>query len=452
MQLPVAICVPLACVALTLALQPCTNRAHAQQPPPAQLSAPQASALLNELHERFVPTPSNFGRPLTRNFGGYTRKKTNILLCKPAVDDCIVKDMPLLRQQDSRLNAPLVTFLSGYAVGAPAVLPLTDKDGMTVLDKNGNLYTPSTFATAMLGNGCNQTSEATVIMTSLAYRASSVHLSGQTTTFNAIGSTREPVGEETSLPKDLRKLLWKYKNSFRLAWGAKLKLADKNVPYFSFPGVVADVSGGIQENCDPYGYGDCNNQAISGANNDGHALGVLAPSAAELTNDTVKAMMMDDQIVMLAYSRWVPTTSYNTITRTLTVTLTFASLHKVVVNGFQPGKFPLLINDVGDGYQHKVRLSSDLGSLKFAAPGRRGPSGGLTMVKYGFIDKEGHSVELQGRPFLAYEGSSEGVNPTVFFIDQYRYLHIKTGISAIVPQQIPMPQPGPGPILKMPQN
>ena len=449
MQLRIALAIPLVCATLALAPQLSAQQAKMVQP-----SAQQAPGLLTGLHKNYVPTAANFGQPINVDFGGYTRKKGNILLCKATIDECIVANMPLLWQKDSRLIAPLTAFLAGYEVNGS--LPITDDDGKPQTDGNGKLYTAATFAPYYLSVGCFITSQVTVTITSLANRAGSVPLTGQTATFDAIGGQGKigVVGGTGqlpgNLPASLSKLLWQYEHHFIFQEIDKNKPDNQKTRYLGFPAVVSDVSGGLQQPCDLIKDTVCKwGEIITGLNGNGHALASWSPAAAELNNDTVKALMQADRVILLAYGRYTPTVS-------LEVNSGRPGMHKIAVSGFQPGKFPLLINDVGNGQRYKVRLSSDLGSLRFSA-GQLGGSRRNTKIRYVLKHADGTVVEIPGWPFLAYEGDSEKTNPQVFFIDHYNYLHVRAGLDSPVlpPQNVEqggISKPGPDPVINSPKN
>ncbi len=67
-------------------------------------------------------------------------------------------------------------------------------------------------------------------------------------------------------------------------------------------------------------------------------------------------------VVMIAYERLVPSATFADSLGGWHVKFERKQhiQHKVVFSGFQPGPFPLLINDVGSGSRHKVRLVTGL--------------------------------------------------------------------------------------------
>jgi hypothetical protein len=396
------------------------SQASAQQRPSALPRAPQTFVLPDQLRA-FVPTEKNFGRRFILSPAEYSRPKGNTLLCKANAEDCIVKRMPLLAQGDPRLSAPLAAFLSNYATNGS----VTIKGKSAPIDQ---------LVSAILGYGCYITSQVTLIITSLANRTPSLALSGRTAMFDELGEKavppdfNTPVAGEEALPRYLQKLLWQYKIHFRREF--QLQPGDKNLPYLSFPAVVKDVTGGISPTCDLMANPFCQEQLITGANNDGDALYKSNPSSAELTNESVQGLMLEDRVVLLAYSRWKPSTAYDRKSGTLTVTLTWTSMHKVAVSGFQAEDFPLLINDVGIGETRKVRLSADLGSLKFGSTANNAAVPKKIVYEY---KHNGKTVDMKGRPFLGYEGEIEKPNPRVFFIDNYEYLHLRSGPKPVEP-------------------
>src|SRR5204862_2314627 len=91
------------------------------------------------------------------------------------------------------------------------------------------------------------------------------------------------------------------------------------------------------------------------------------------------------------------------------------SLHKVPFSGFQLGPYPLRINDVGNGHQYRVRLSTCLSDMQFDPPPNVNTSS-IKSVKF--------NSDFVGKAFLIYEGDDNKPATSVFFVEHIDGLRI----------------------------
>ena len=221
-------------------------------------------------------------------------------------------------------------------------------------------------------------------------------------------------------PKTVMQLAWNYEQQFM--GDIQFQVNGKSVQTFYFHEVVADLGGGkVEEGCDPYIYGNCATATL--ANGNASSFRKFNPSAQEITNEHIIGLMQSGTVPMIAYGRYDPVLSLNAWHTGLIVTFKKSSQHKVVFSGFQPGEYPLLINDVGNGQRYRVRLSSNLNELKFYSA--ENPSTKLPLM---------FDPAFTGRPFLIYEGEDKKTNPQVFFIEHYDGLKIRCP-KAYIPAQ-----------------
>jgi hypothetical protein len=366
----------------------------------AVLAAPLIGAAEPSGGTIFTPTPKGSGKPVTINHGQYT-KKSGILSCSTLVfDNCIVTDMPLLSQGDPKVGAAIQTYLQQYAVGG------------LVADQNGVKRPVAAYAQLFLDFGCYDTSIVTVINAALAHRRADIVLSKRTKEFDDKAASG-------GLSKPEQQLLWQYQLSYEAVH--KMVKNGKVVQPMYFHEAVADIGGGIKDACDPYTYGSCG--TATAVNGKGRALRKFNPSKTEITDAAVKDLLRKGNMVLLAYKRYNPTVAVDPKTGVRTVTLKFAGLHKVVVSGFQTGSYQLLINDVGDGNRHKVRLSSTLNALHFG-PRSGGSPTQIKSTKFVFERQDGITTPTTDTPFLMYEDEDKATNPQIRFMDHYDTLQI----------------------------
>ncbi|MDQ4121497.1 MAG: hypothetical protein M3209_08635 [Acidobacteriota bacterium] len=335
-------------------------------------------------HERFIPTPKDFGKPLAlRNYAASGNRK-GILDCDSLFINCRVMNMPLLHQEDPRV------------------------------EKDLQYISPT---------GCYLASMATVIATALANRNPLFASAGRTKDFDSLAG-------DAAQPKEIKQLNYVYRVFKRYEKGETEN--GKRVQVFHFPEVVADFNKGkILQPCDPYVYGDCDKigSTAQATNASGDAGRMWMGNGLKLTNENVISLMESGYVVMLAYARYQPVLELPNVSdkkKTPTahnpnepVNLFFNSYHKVVVSGFRKGAaYPLIINDVGTGQRYNVRLSTDWSNRKFKASFHVAP---FQNAKFAFLPNE----DPKTIAFIEYEGEGQGINDWIFFLNHYDYLRIK---------------------------
>ena len=373
---------------------------------------------LGNHHPSFLkPTPSNFGKPLSLYFKPSIKR--GILLCDQNGTSCQIAAMPLLAQGDSKIDQELDQYLSGV----PSDQLLKDANGA-----------PSVSVTrdAIKNNACYNTSITTVQIAALANRDKTLlALSNRTTTFDTIQPTQ-------GASKPIRQLIWAMQQQFageHCATGLPPKQCTQ--PYYLHE-TVADVNNGaIQENCDPYIYGSCAvataimsgdgskkfNDPKASSQLVGAAFRQFNPDANAISNQKLITLMQNGYAPLIAYHRYIPVLSVNKKTGVVTVTFDDkhdAGMHKIAVSGFQPDIYPIQINDVGNGQRYKVRVSANLNEIKFSANttigGKDQPKASIVKIDPNYVAK----------PFLIYEGEDQKINPTIFFIEHFDAIKLKT--------------------------
>lgn len=229
---------------------------------------------------------------------------SGILECSRNVDECVIANMPLLWQSDPRIDP--------------------------------DVQSNST-------DGCYDTSIVTVILAALANRNQQLQPGGRTKIFMNI-----PAGEDSHsqpVPKEIKQLSQQYR------WQIHSH-TDVGVQPFFMTEVVADF-GAISQPCNPFVYGNCEKDT------NGAAQAFSTWVTEDIPNIHVINLMKEGYVPLAGYQFWAPTVTTNA-DGTKSVKFTPKGQHKVAFSGFQQGKYPLLINDVGDGTQHRVRLTTDL--------------------------------------------------------------------------------------------
>ncbi len=312
------------------------------------------------------PTPRNFAVPVS--IPRLSAVKKGILECGPGGLNCTVMNMPLLNQMDPRL----------------------DKDVRDVGPW-----------------GCYNTAIVTVILTALANRNKlAAQLKKRTKLFDEIPAGLGERGQ--TIPKEVAQLSQAYR------WW-KQDMADvvkdgKPVQVHYFSEVLADL-GPIKETCDPYIFWGC----AEASNSFGHSfIKDLANSSVALTNEYIKTLMDSGYVLLIAYDRYNPVVITEGDRQgqgklSTKVSFKFDSHHKVVFSGYQPGSYPLLINDVGNGQQFRVRLATNLSERQYFA---RDASGKLGTANF----KLNIQYPTTTQTFLEYEGTGKGINEQVFFV------------------------------------
>ncbi len=342
----------------------------------------------------FIPTPKDFGKPLTAAEVGMVNviapKQKGILACATE-KKCRVMNMPLLWQSD----------------------PLIDAG-----------FEPEK------GVGCYDTSIVSVIIAAMANRNPAipkVSLNWRLQKFMniqpGIGGNGKPA------PKAVKQLSYEYSVVKARGNAAAAAAAKNQAPVFKVPEeqpiyfheVIWALNGGkINENCNPSIYSDCDTSDVS--NKYGHAFYRNLTPNDNITNEYIIEKMKAGYVMMIGFSRYRPLVEVDNGVKKVTFVGAggdFAnpgpSPHKVVFIGFDEGsKFPLLINDVGNGQQYYVRLSSDLSTRTFSVRGNGPPSFGRKQITY----------PTPVKIYIEYKGLGEGINRPVFFLEQIDGLRI----------------------------
>ena len=297
-----------------------------------------------------------------------------ILACNRAGTTCRVRNMPLISQTDPRVS--------------PQVLYM------------GN-------------DGCYDTSIVTVTIAALANRSKALQPSGRTKMFDELTGNQMMPKEIAQLSQQYRWAAVHHQETLMQEHG---NFKGKVVQPLYFDEVLADF-GKIQQSCDPYTYGNCTAPV---SNNAGNAFRTFV-STENITNEYVINRMKSGYVTMIAYGRYTPSLEEGP------QKFVFYNRHKVVFSGFQPGKYPLLINEVGSGKQVRARLTTDL-SERMVGLGSHGPEVRSTDTLIHTIRPMNPRFVVYPTPtqiFIEYEGERK-VNEQVYFIEHIDGLRIKT--------------------------
>lgn len=360
----------------------------------------------------FVPTTTDFRQPAVNADVGMIGKEKGILVC-PTDNNCRVMGMPLLWQSDPRVDAG---------------------------------YEPEK------GVGCYDTSIVSVIIAAMYNRHPSipkVPVGWRVRKFMDIQPGIGGNGEKA--PKEIKQLSYEYSVVHARAAAVAAAAAKNQAPVFKVPDeqpiyfheVLWALNGGkVNENCKPEVYTNCTEVS----NKWGHSFYKwLVPSDNNVVTDQyVIDKMKAGYVMMIAYSRYIPLVGLDKNGKK-TVDYAYAnvtienvpilsgpggikvgmaprpkyspSLHKVVFIGFNEGKkYPLLIQDVGDGMQYWARLSTDLWQRNFALRGGGPPGTPATpsLINY----------PRDVKVFLEYEGQEKTPNSMAYFVQHVDGLRI----------------------------
>jgi hypothetical protein len=282
---------------------------------------------------RFVPTRANFAHPVasieTRTFA-----RGDLLCTSLAADDCIVANMPLLSQEDARLKAPLTSYSSRYVVksGANAGDIIWSEPQFAI---GPTAYSPASFAQNIMDNGCYIASLTTIESAIIANQHISPTLRART--FANIGANSLLTGDAF-----INRLEWQYRR-----WADKLQpnLSDPTQPsspdFLEFEEFAPDFPLGsvaFEDNPNP---------------------------GASVRSAGIIADMRRGSNYLIMFQRYNVSPAPGGDAAHRHFALTYDSQHKVAVSGFQPGVYPLLINDVGNGQRYHVRLTTDVRTIPF---------------------------------------------------------------------------------------
>ncbi len=337
---------------------------------------------------RFVPTQLNFATP----HAPLTLRPTvvgNLVCTSNAANDCMVANMPLLSQVDPRLKAPLVAYALRYVVttgpNRGKVIWSEPQFGI-----GPTPYSAVEFAQSIMNYGCYITSLTSLEVAAAANQPHSP--TGRALTFSQIGANTLVTGDAA-----VNRLEWQYRR-----WADKLQpnLAHPNQP--SSPDFLE-----IQEFAHDYPAGAMTFQDIS--------------NAASVSSNAMIAGMRAGTMYLIAFQRDRVAIAPSADGR-VHLSLAENSHHKVAVSGFQPGAYPLLINDVGNGQRYRIRVTTDPRSISFSTS----VNGQTEAIPANQIEVDPPGARL----YLVYEGA-EGVNITnggqVFVIEDIQALTVPTG-------------------------
>ncbi len=374
-----ALLVPLA--GLVLSAGPA---AFAAQPAPAvQFHVNQVTVTI-----RYMPTKANFAMPHVQT-GSWPVKSGDLICRSTALDDCLVDHMPLLWQLNPALQAPLISYAAKYELKqGPNKGRIIWSEPQFSPPIGPTPYAPTDFAQNLAGNGCYITSLTTIESAALANLPPGVVARGRAATFNDVRA-----GQFLKGKKPINQLQWQYRR-----WADKLQpnKKDPSQPsspdFLEFTEFAGDVTGAQAPVLDP----------------------------TTINAHGIVDKMKSGSYFLVPYSRYAVHASAPDRAGNIELTLSYDSHHKVAISGFQPGKYPLLIDDVGNGKRYRVRVTSDIRSIPMREV--RGkttvtlPASKLVLVKPPWP----HPV------FIVYEGQDGEVvdqGGEVFLVEEYDTLN-----------------------------
>jgi len=328
------------------------------------------ASIFRERSLPFKPTPRGAGKAAVGFDLNSLKSKKGILSCDLAGVNCVVMNMPLLNQGDSRI----------------------DND---VAD--------------MKNWGCYDTSIVTVIATALANRNKSLAFGGRTKIFDQITG-------DSNAPKEVKQISYQYRLAKRHQAG-EIENGKVIQPLY-FHEAVADFNQGkILQQCDPYMYGNCDklSNPAQATNLFADAFRTWINPSTGVTNEDIIKLMEQGYVVMIAYVRYEWKYVWNAAKKAHDVSFTRDSFHKVVFSGFRKGeKYPLVINDVGNGTQYNVRISNDIKTHKYPSKMGLSPNSTYSLPTEDTGASTGIFIEYEDLPDLK-----------AFFLDHYDALRIK---------------------------
>lgn len=236
-----------------------------------------------------------------------------------ATGACTVRNMPLLLQTDPRVDVDVANM-------GPA--------------------------------GCYDASVTIVDSTAIANRLSTQALHNRTLTWNNISAGNNGGSPPLATSKQYEQLSQEYR------WAKQFQGGTPNVQPFHFPELVSDFSGTALRYpaaCDPKIYGSCHWYTKVQANDFvGVGFRDFVSTASHMSVDYIKTIMNEGFIAMVAFQRFVPRKTWDAGLGGWTISFTLDSQHKVPISGYQPGTYPLRINDVGSGARANVTLTEDV--------------------------------------------------------------------------------------------
>ncbi len=333
---------------------------------------------------RYVPTKPGFGTPHTPP-KAFPVKSGDLVCTDKTLDHCMVNHMPLLLQTNPALLAPLASYSTKYMVksGANRGKIMWSEPQFSI---GPTPYLPNDFANNIMGNGCYITSLTTVENAALANLPRGVTVGGRAVTFNKITANSLVAGA-----KPLNQLEWQYER-----WADKLQPNMKD-PTQPSPTDFLELSEFAAD------------------------LGPKAASSTVIDPSTITAKGLIDKLkartyFVIEYRRYDVKASMPDKNGNIKLTLSYASHHKVAISGFQPGAYPLLIDDVGNGQRYRVRLTSSIGAIPLTEAVRAAnPKSGGAIKAFTTVTLPASKLTVVNPPFphtvyLVYEGQSVTIN------------------------------------------
>ena len=393
-----------------------------------------------------IPTPPNYGIKATMPLLQLGTKSGILISTNDGTS--IVNGMPLLWQADPALDGPLTVYLDGVP---DSKLPQKiSANGTPLVDSAGRPVraTRTELLSGMKGFGCYDTSIVSVIIAAVANRASDLaQLRNRTKEFDEIKPVQ--IGNNPPLSRALSQLAWQYERAFEGQAG--FSVDGKTVQPLYFHEVAADVGGGITQSCDPYVYGNCDTVGgdVVGENGRTEAFRKsVFGTGYPLSNDQIVTWMKNGFVQLVAYNRYEVVKSFDSTTGRLSIDFkNIGSLHKVPFSGFQLGPYPLRINDVGNGQQYRVRLSTCLSDMQFEPPSGVSASN-IKSVKF--------NPDFVGKAFVIYEDDDRRPATSIFFVEHIDGLRIDAlrklvirfeDVAPLVPVEID-PRPHGDPVIR----
>ncbi len=306
-----------------------------------------------------VPTADDFGVKFDGDIPADWKRYGNLQCESDKRETCAVTNMPLLKQGDGHLIAPLKAFMQKYA----------DANGdLTWPTMKGPVVEPIERAVVggLLGEGCWLTSQTTLIETAIANKPG-LALSGRAVEFNAVAD--DPM---LGLSKPEHQMLWQYQHSGELAQSKVKHTQPPAKPYLTLAEFAGDAGG---------------------------KAGSLGRTRLE--SPTLVSALQSGELLAIAYGRYQVDVGAPDQNGNRTLSFTRLSQHKVAVSGFRPGAYPVVINDVGDGKRHLVRITTDWRSLTYTS---KDSAGHVTTVDASKLTAD---PKFDGRSLIVYEGAED---------------------------------------------
>jgi hypothetical protein len=308
-----------------------------------------------------VPTAEDFGVSFEGDVPA-DWKRYGMLQCENEKrETCAVANMPLLGQLDHRLVAPLKAYVQKFADAKGEVTWLGTK-GASVVTVDHAVH-------GTLDNGCWLTSQTTLIETAMANRPE-LALTGRAVVFHGLGGD-----SALELPQQLHRLLWQYLHQVENVQSQVKNAHPPAQSYLSLKEFVGDET----------------------------AAGLKSTSLGntKLESPTLVSALQRGEMLAIAYGRYQADVGAPDSKGNRPLIFTRLSQHKVAVSGFRPGTYPVVINDVGDGKRHLVRVTTDWRSLTYTV---KDSAGKVTTID---SSKLVVGPKFEGRSLIVYEGAED---------------------------------------------